>query len=75
MGREKRKRCHFDSLYGTCVQCTLGAYCSINNNGSGRFIMGDHKENMAIKTIKDQSICQVKHLLRESFFWQVSNMK
>lgn len=59
MEREKRKICHFDSLYGKCVQCTLGAYCSINNNATGRFIMGHHKENMALKTVKDQSICKV----------------
>lgn len=59
MEREKRKICHFDSLYGKCVQCTLGAYCSINNSATGRFIMGHHKENMGLKTIKDQSICKV----------------
>lgn len=59
MERERRKICHFDSLYGKCVQRTLGAYCSINNNATGRFIMGDHKENMTVKNIKDPSICKV----------------
>lgn len=53
MEREKRKICHFDSLYGKSVQRTLGAYCSINNTARGRFIMGDHKENMIVKNIKD----------------------
>lgn len=59
MGREKRKICHFDSSYGKCVQRTLGAYCSINKNATGRFIVGDHKENMAVKTVKDQSTCKI----------------
>lgn len=59
MEREKRKICHFDSSNGKCVQRTLGAYCSISNSATGRFIMGDHRENMAIKAVKDQSICKV----------------
>lgn len=41
------------------MQRTLGAYCSINNNATGRLIVGDHKENMTVKNIKDQSICKV----------------
>lgn len=43
---KRRKTGHFDSLYSKCVQRTLGAYCSISNSGTKRFIIGNHKENM-----------------------------
>lgn len=41
------------------MPCTLSAYYRLNNNATGRFIMGHHKENVAVKTIKDQRICKV----------------
>lgn len=54
MEGKKGKICHFDSSYGKCLQRTLGAYCSINNDATGRFMMGHHKENMAVKTIRPE---------------------
>lgn len=33
--------------------------CSISSNAAGRFIVGDHMENITGKNIKDLRICKV----------------